>query len=189
RPADILLLTPDDLIAVSCAGDVRRHRETYLARKRDHEATGRLSPPPFLGQPPGAAVMGPAPSTEMQPSAPRRTLQGQGFSPGRVTGISCKATSLHDPAAMHAPADGRILVCPKAKEWRPDWLSLFTAISGLVTVGGAQLGHATQIARECGIPFVSLPSGDWDAIPDGAPMEVDGEAGTVVILEAKPDKT
>jgi phosphoenolpyruvate-protein kinase (PTS system EI component) len=59
---------------------------------------------------------------------------------------------------------------------------LFMVVRGLITVQGAQLHHATQIARECGVPFVNLPADDYDSLPDKAHAELDGSAGTVTIF-------
>jgi phosphohistidine swiveling domain-containing protein len=183
KPTDILLLTPGDLAESSQTDHVRDNREMYLARKREYEGYRRLSPPLFLGKPPDALPEEAKSENASQLAAAVRVFQGQGYSPGQVTGISRKVTALNDPAFLDLLTNEQILVCPKLYEWRPDWLSLFTVIRGLVTVRGVQLQHATQIARECGIPFVNLPEEDWDAIPDNTPLSLDGKAGIVTVLE------
>lgn len=43
--------------------------------------------------------------------------------------------------------------------------------------------HATQIARECGIPFINLSEEAWENMPDQARISMDGEAGLVSVLE------
>jgi phosphohistidine swiveling domain-containing protein len=78
-----------------------------------------------------------------------------------------------------------ILICGRDAlnaQWRRDWYALFMVVRGLVTVQGAQLHHATQIARECGTPFINLPEEELADLPDGTPIEIDGQAGTLVVL-------
>jgi phosphohistidine swiveling domain-containing protein len=181
---DILLLTVDDLVEIAKADDVRCCRELYLTRKREYERNRRLTPPPFLGMPPD-----PAPEEQSTDRYAQHIVfakgafHGEGFSPGQAIGLSRKIESLNDPALLSSLTSEHILVCPKAGEWRPDWLSLFMVVKGLITVRGVQLQHATQIARECGIPFVNLPEEDWDNIPDNVRLAIDGEAGLVTIVE------
>ena len=64
-----------------------------------------------------------------------------------------------------------------------DWLSLLLVARGLVTIQGGQLGHPTQIARECGVPYVHLPGDDWENVPDNKKIALDGVGGTVTVLE------
>lgn len=53
----------------------------------------------------------------------------------------------------------------------------------MVAVQGAQLHHATQVARECGVPLVNLPEADLEQLPDGGLVEIDGLNGTVTLSE------
>lgn len=181
---DILLLTVEDLVEIAKVDDVRSRRALYVARKRAYESRRRLTPPPFLGTPPDLV---PEEHHNDQPTQQvaieKGSFRGQGFSPGQVIGFSKKVEVLNDPVLLSSLTSEHILVCPKAGEWRPDWLSLFMVVKGLITVRGVQLQHATQIARECGIPFVNLPEEAWDSIPDNVRIALDGEAGLVMILE------
>ena len=184
KSTDILLLTVDNLIEIAKADDVRHYQELYLAQKREFEGHKRLTPLPFLGVSPNLAPS----EHKMNRNARHTTLakgsiQGEGFSPGKAEGLSMKIGALTDPTILSSLTSEHILVCPKAKDWRPDWLSLFLVIKGLITVGGVQLQHATQIARECGIPFVNLSEEDWNNVPDNTRMSIDGESGFVTILE------
>jgi len=143
-----------------------------------------LTPPPFLGTPPDSVLEEQQrDDPTLQVAVEKGTLHGEGFSPGQAIGLSKKIETLNDPALLASLTGEHILVCPKAREWRPDWLSLFMVVKGLITVRGVQLQHATQIARECGIPFVNLPEEAWDNIPDNVRLAMDGEAGLVTILE------
>jgi rifampicin phosphotransferase len=182
--ADILLLTVDHLMEIAKIDDVQHYHELYLAQKHEFEQQKRLTPLPFLG-----TSLNLTPSeheahrTTPLVSSKSASFQGQGFSPGRASGISIKMETLTDQSKLSSLTSEHILVCPKAKNWRPDWLSLFLVVKGLITVGGVQLQHATQIARECGIPFVNLPEEDWKNIPDNTRIVIDAEAGLVTILK------
>jgi len=181
---DILLLTVEDLVEIAKVDDVRCCRELYLTRKREYKSRRRLTPPPFLGTPPDSVLEEQQRDDPAQQVAVEKgTLHGEGFSPGQAIGLSKKLEALNDPALLASLTGEHILVCPKAGEWRPDWLSLFMVVKGVITVRGVQLQHATQIARECGIPFVNLPEEAWDNIPDNVRLAMDGEAGLVTILE------
>lgn len=181
---DILLLTVDDLVEIAKVDDARCCGALYETRKHEYETRRRLTPPPFLGTPPA-----PAPEEQhkaqptQQAAIEKSAFRGEGFSPGRAIGFSKKIEALNDSALLGSLTGEHILVCPKAGEWRPDWLSLFMVVKGLITVRGVQLQHATQIARECGIPFVNLPEEAWDSIPDNVRLALDGEAGLVTVLE------
>ncbi|MBN2005440.1 MAG: hypothetical protein JXA21_18930 [Anaerolineae bacterium] len=180
---DVLLLTVDDLVEIAKADDVLCCRGLYETRKHEYESRRRLTPPSFLGTPPDPT---PEAQREAQPTqqvtVEKGAFHGQGFSPGQAIGLSGKIEALNDPALLGSLTSEHILVCPKAGEWRPDWLSLFMVVKGLITVRGVQLQHATQIARECGIPFVNLPQEAWDNIPDNVRLAIDGETGLVTIL-------
>ncbi len=184
KSTDILLLTVDNLVEIAKANDVRHYRELYLTQKREFEDHKRLTPLPFLGASPKVAPSEHKVSRNARyGTSERDSFQGKGFSPGKADGLSIKIGALTDPAILSSLTSEHILVCRKAKDWRPDWLSLFLVIKGLITVGGVQLQHATQIARECGIPFVNLSEEDWNDIPDNTRVSIDGESGFVTILE------
>jgi len=52
----------------------------------------------------------------------------------------------------------------------------------VVDVGG-QMSHAVIVSRELGLPCVVAVTGATTMIADGTPIEVDGAAGTVRILD------
>ena len=75
---------------------------------------------------------------------------------------------------------GTVLVCPTTT---PAWTQLFPKAVGLVTDIGGILAHGSTVAREYGIPAV-LGLGDaTKRIADGQRIAVDGNLGTVTILE------
>ncbi|MBN1979483.1 MAG: hypothetical protein JW918_18960 [Anaerolineae bacterium] len=183
--ADLLLLTVDDLTQIAEADTVREYRALVLAHKREYERNRRLAPPAFLGAPPkadqGEAISVKGPVTGVQPEGP--VFRGHGFAPGRVTGVVQKTYAVGDPEFLDSLTGEHILVCSCFTNYETDWLSLLMIARGLVTVQGAQLQHAVQIARECGVPYVNLPEVEWNSIPDGARIAIDGYAGTVTVLE------
>jgi pyruvate,water dikinase len=184
-PADLLLLTVDDLTQIAETNTAREYRALVLARKREYERNRRLSPPAFLGTPPhadqGEAASQQEPVTGVQPEGP--VFTGNGFAPGRVTGVVRKTRDMGDPEFLDSLTDEQILICFCFTNYGTDWLSLLMIARGLVTVQGAQLQHAVQIARECGVPYVNLPDVEWDSIPDGVRIAIDGNGGTVTILD------
>jgi phosphohistidine swiveling domain-containing protein len=191
QPADILLLTPQALAQMALEYDVSIAHQIYLACRQEYERNRRLAPPPFLVKPP---VGSPSPTLPPAVSivipgpglAGAKVFKGQGFAPGRTTGIIRKVPNLNDPGFLDTLTGEDILVCPEDSDndwWRRDWLALFMVVRGLVTVQGAHLHHATQIARECGVPFINLPGVDYASLPDNTRVELDGSAGTVTLLQ------
>jgi pyruvate,water dikinase len=65
----------------------------------------------------------------------------------------------------------------------PSWTPLFVAAGGVVTNTGAPASHAVIVSRELGIPCVVSIANATRRIPDGALIEVDGDHGTVTLLE------
>ena len=76
---------------------------------------------------------------------------------------------------------GDILV---AKQTDPGWGPLFVLAGGLVLERGGLLSHGAIVAREFGIPAVVGVEGAFSSIADGAPLEVDGDEGSVSLLES-----
>jgi pyruvate,water dikinase len=64
----------------------------------------------------------------------------------------------------------------------PAWTPLFVPAAAVVVDVGAQISHAVIVSRELGIPCVVSVTGATRRIPDGALVEVDGDAGTVTMV-------
>ena len=105
-------------------------------------------------------------------------LSGLGCCPGIVRG---RARVITDPAGATINA-GEILV---AQRTDPGWIMLFPASAGVLVEYGSLLSHAAIVVREMGIPAVVSVKGLFAAINDGDIVELDGEKGTVVIIERK----
>jgi phosphoenolpyruvate synthase/pyruvate phosphate dikinase len=103
-------------------------------------------------------------------------LKGSGTSSGVVTGIACVVKSL---AELGRLKQGDILVCHATD---PGWAAGFNIIKGIVTESGGPLAHAACLAREYGMPSVTLRNA-VSLVPDGATISVDGVTGRVTIVE------
>ena len=73
-----------------------------------------------------------------------------------------------------------ILVCATTT---PAWTLLFSQSAGLVTDVGGALAHGSNVAREYGIPAVMGTGAATERITDGIMLAVDGDAGTVALLD------
>ncbi len=106
-----------------------------------------------------------------------KTLHGLAGSPGKVRGIAKVVRSL---AEAHKLKGGDILV---AETTAPPWTPLFATAAGIVTATGGILSHCAIVAREYKLPAVVGVRNAMSRLEDGMLIEVDGEAGTVTIIE------
>ena len=105
------------------------------------------------------------------------TLRGVGASAGQVTGT---ARVLAGPADFGRLQPGDVLV---ASITTPAWTSLFAMASAVVTDVGGPLSHSSIVAREYGIPAVLGTGVATRRIRSGQSVQVDGDAGTVTLLD------
>lgn len=110
-----------------------------------------------------------------------RTLSGLGVCSGSATG---RARIVRDPACPGDLGPDDVMIAPITD---PSWTPLFLAVCAVVVDVGAQMSHAAIVSRELGIPAVVSVTGASRAIPDGAWVTVDGDAGTVTVLGG-PDR-
>jgi phosphohistidine swiveling domain-containing protein len=108
-------------------------------------------------------------------------LTGTGASAGQVT---ASARVLAGPQDFGRMQGGDVLV---ASITTPAWTSLFAMASAVVTDVGGPLSHSSIVAREYGIPAVLGTGVATRRIVDGARVHVDGDAGTVTLLDAGQD--
>jgi pyruvate,water dikinase len=176
RPADICLLFEDELRDL-CEGRLSDLRGLVEPRKR-HYAWLLSLEPPFI-------INGPfPPNTTWRKKADRVTrplsagekIQGVPGCPGRASGRARVVLTPADPTLLEP---GDILVAPMTD---PAWTPLFVPAAGVVVDVGAALSHAIIVSRELGIPCVVSATGASESIPDGALVEVDGDAGTVTVV-------
>jgi pyruvate,water dikinase len=104
-------------------------------------------------------------------------ITGVGAGTGTVEGL---ARVITDPAAAEPVEDGEILVCPVTD---PSWVSLMAIASALVIDIGGTASHGAVIARELGVPCVINTLTGTRDLRTGDRIRVDGDHGTVEILE------
>jgi pyruvate,water dikinase len=103
-------------------------------------------------------------------------LVGLGCYPGVVEEEVCL---MNDPTEL-VDIKGKILCTVRTD---PGWAPIFPMIKGLIVERGSMLSHSAVIARELGIPtIVGIPD-ITKKITTGQRLKMDGELGTVDILE------
>ncbi|MFJ3921909.1 PEP-utilizing enzyme [Streptomyces sp. NPDC090022] len=109
-------------------------------------------------------------------AAPSDTVSGSPASGGVVEGA---ARVVADVAEGESLRPGEILVTTVTNI---GWTPLFTRISAIVTDVGANLSHASIVARELGIPAVVGCGNATTRIRTGDRIRVDGGRGTVDVV-------
>ena len=180
----------------AAVAEAARERAAALAR------LGHLTPPAVIGAP--SPPEGGPPDLRFAPRALRvvneriawivEAMFGSGTraadrtSEGRVHhGVPASVGLVEGTARLVADhrdvvvlEDGEILVCPYT---RPVWTAVLQQCGGVVTTHGGPLSHAAIVARELGIPAVCGVPDALTEIRDGDRLRVDGEAGTVTVLD------
>jgi len=184
HPEDVLMLRGDEIR--EALRDITRsemharvaERRTHLSRYAEVEPPAKLGTMP-AGPPPespftrlGAKFTG-VPAGPSEPGV----VRGASGSGGTATGVARVVRSLADAARVKP---GEILV---AETTAPPWTPLFGVAAAVVTDTGGILSHSAVVAREYGIPAVVGASSATTAIADGDVVEVDGDAGTVRIVQ------
>ena len=177
EPRDVCMLFVDELQALA-GGTLTGTRELVAQRRAHHEWLLSIEPPFLFCSPP-------PPNTEWPTRGERRApvavvgdqLTGLAGCPGRAIG---RARIVLDPSDPTALEPGDVLVAPMTD---PAWTPLFVTAGAVVVDVGAPLSHAIIVSRELGIPCVVSVNEATERIPDGALIEVDGDTGTVTVLE------
>jgi len=170
--ADHVFMLRDAEMEAALNGDMA---ETAATRQADYLALFEVQPPYwFAGEVPKFGLRSEAPVVE----GPSKTiLQGMGGSAGTVEGLARVVLDPSDPLTLEP---GEILVAPITD---PSWTPLFVPAAGVVVDVGAVMSHAVIVSRELGIPCVVSAAGATTRILDGARIRVNGDTGTVTILQ------
>lgn len=152
---------------------------TLAERYADWQALWDLEPPFFIRD-------GQVPPLSHWPvrRAEGATRLGAGDSlqgvPGAAGTYRGRARIITDPGDPGALEPGDVLIAPLTD---PAWTPLFMAAGAAVVEVGGQISHAIIVSRELGLPCVVSATGAVTRIPDGALVEVDGDAGRVTVVE------
>lgn len=106
-------------------------------------------------------------------------LRGMPTSRGQITGTARVIKTLSDIGRVN---QGEILVTYSTD---PGWTPIFLNIKGVVVETGGMLAHSALLAREYGFPAAQI-EGAMAHIPDGATIHLDGDTGTVTLID-EPD--
>lgn len=181
-PSEVVFLEADEVEAAlrgqaSLDGvAAERRRRWREARDRDPPTVMGDEDPALYEAPSVRLFMGVTPETE----TPDGLLEGVAGSPGQATGT---ARLVRSPRAPDGLEEGDVLVAPTTE---PPWTPLFSRVSAVVTETGGVLCHAATVARERGIPAVVGVTDAMAALQNGDRVEVDGDEGTVRVLDQQP---
>jgi len=177
EPPDICMLFEDEVESY-VNGDHDGIPELVSARRAYHAELCELEPP-FI-------VNGVAPPQTEWRRRDEHTVTGVEVGetivampgcPGKITGRARVVLDAADPRGLEP---GDVLVAPHTD---PAWTPLFVPAAAVVVDVGAALSHAIIVSRELGIPCVVSATDATKRIPDGALIEVDGDSGTVRVVE------
>jgi phosphohistidine swiveling domain-containing protein len=162
-PEDVFYLTADELFAPA-----PHARDTVLRRRGERERLAAIRMP--------VAFLAPwEPEPEAIPLAAGETLTGVPAAGGRARGPVRIVTP--DTADLLEP--GEVFV---AQVTDVGYTPLFGHAAAVVTDIGGTMSHAAVVAREFGIPAVTDTANGTARLVDGMIVEVDGSAGTVVVV-------
>ncbi|MGQ0777932.1 MAG: PEP-utilizing enzyme [Pseudonocardiales bacterium] len=159
-----------------------------VARRRDIMAALRQwPPPPALGTPPEVVT---EPFTIMLWGVTSESIKrwlGESIPSGDLTGFAASPGVAEGPARVISSADqigevqdGEILVAPLTA---PAWSPFFAKIGATVTDIGGMMSHGAIVCREYGLPAVTGTAFGTRKIVTGQRIRVDGNTGTVTILD------
>jgi pyruvate,water dikinase len=164
-------------------------RPIISKRRAIRDTLAKWSPPPALGVPPENIT---EPLTVMLWGITQETveewlgvdvtggagvLKGVAASPGKVTG---RARVITEPSQLYEIEQGDILVC---RVTAPSWAPVFTRVAAAISDVGGMMAHTAIISREYGLPAVVGTGFATSTIKTGDLIEVDGNVGTVRVLE------
>ncbi len=164
-------------------------RPIVAKRRRIRDALAEWSPPPALGTPPEVIT---EPITIMlwgiteetveewlgvDPATAGDQLRGVPASTGTVTGPARVVTASDE---LYDIEEGEILIC---RITAPSWAPVFSRIAAAVSDVGGMMAHTAIISREYGLPAVVGVGYATATIRTGDTVEVNGDAGTVTVLQ------
>lgn len=182
QASDVFYVRIDELREALRASEVTELRSLVAERQAEMEHFAGVQAPHELGThyPLPDSLQRIAGFGEDRPAgAPEQPaeVQGQAASAGVLRARARLIASIGEAGRL---GRGEVLVTATTS---PPWTPLFGVAGAVVTDAGGSLSHVAIVAREYGIPAVVGCGDATRVIPDGALVEVDGDAGTVKILE------
>lgn len=169
---DIFFLTLEEIEPVRCGTAAFDLKAVIRSRREEFRRNQELTPPPVI-----VGHFEPARRAPLGADVGRGELKGLPVSAGVVTG---PARVILSADAHQRVFPGEILVAPFTN---PGWTPYFLTAAGLVADLGGQLSHGSVIAREYGLPAVVNVQFATQVIQTGDRIRVDGDRGTVTVLE------
>lgn len=182
---DVFFLTLDEIRETAQALPPMDRRPLIAGRQAEIAYFRGIQPPPALGtlpegppaDDPVSRAIGKFFGAPPHPSTDPNVFFGNAGSPGTARGPARVITSLAESARLQP---GDVLV---ATTTAPPWTPLFATAVAVVTDTGGILSHCAVVAREYGIPAVVGTGIATSVISDGQIVEVEGDTGTVRIVE------
>jgi nucleoside-diphosphate-sugar epimerase/phosphohistidine swiveling domain-containing protein len=169
-PDDVFYLTADELFAPGPDA-----RDTVLRRRAERDRLGAIRLP--------VAFVAPwEPEPDATTLAVGESLTGVPAAAGKASGPVRVVT----PDTAHLVEPGEVCVTQVTDV---GYTPLFGHAAAVVTDIGGTMSHAAVVAREFGIPAVTDTADGTARLTDGMLVEVDGTAGTVVVLAAASERT
>jgi pyruvate,water dikinase len=155
-----------------------RH-ESVRAGANDYASWRRLRHPTTIGAPPA-----PSHSMSTRTDLNLRTAQDD---TGVIRGVPASGGLRRGRVRVVRGSNefarlkpGEVLVCRSSNV---SWIPLFTIAVAVVTDVGGSLSHAAVVAREFGVPAVVGCGVATNTLRDGQLVEVDGDRGTIRLLD------
>lgn len=168
---DIFFLRIEELESVAKGVADFDVKQRIAARREEHDKWTAMTPPNTIV---GTFVPDDYVPDLIQTDA--QLLKGFGVSPGTATG---KARVILRTDTEQQLLPGEVLVAPFTD---PGWTPYFVPAAAVVTERGGILSHGAIVARELGIPGVTNVGPATKIIKTGQLLQVDGNAGTVRII-------
>jgi pyruvate,water dikinase len=172
NPDDVFFLTVDELRSDFLFDPNTDLRAVIATRRAEYDRNQKLQPPPVL--------FGHGDPAQWQPEtivANSDRLEGLPVSPGLAIG---RARVILQVTPQDRVLPGEILVAPLTD---PGWSPYFLTAAAIVSDLGGLLSHGSIVAREYGLPAVTNVGTATRIIHTGDLVQVDGNRGTVTILE------
>lgn len=169
-PEDIFFLTYEESLQL-CSGEHTSELQQLITKNRRFYKCFRNY------QPPNEIWSSQAKHSQVSSIQSAHELSGIPCSNGVVTGEVSVIKSIFEIDDLKPQS---ILV---TRFTDPAWTSSFPMISGLITETGGMLSHGAVVSREYGIPAILAVKGATTVLKSGMVVEINGDTGTIKVIE------